>query len=169
MKLGGIKVKDEIIETRRGNNTEISTLNGSFYLPEATITSIATMTNDRDEAIELLVFLKERVDSYNDSVELISRDSLASEKKFKYSPMFVQKLCVALLCEGFNPDQIKNALSEMKDYEIFGTKSLTFIESDDDRVSYVLKRVKSNLEYTKNFCSEENSYNNVDEIVYQRG
>lgn len=44
------------------------------------------------------------------------------------------------MCEGFIPEQIINVLDGMKDFEIFGSKSLSFISTEDDRIKY-------NLEY----------------------
>ena len=103
---------NEIVEVRKGDNTEIITLNGSFLIPEFVVASITSMTNDREEAVELLAYLRERVDSFNDSLEFENID----DDKFKFTPSFVVKLCSVLMCEGFIPEQIINVLDGMKDY-----------------------------------------------------
>lgn len=158
-------MENGIIETRIGNNTEISTLEGSFLLPESTITAIATMTNDREEAIELLAYLKERVDLYNASIEVKNSD----DTKFKFSPKFVENLCVSLLCEGFLTIQIIEVLSGMHDYEIFGTKYIEFDGNDEDRVKYIVSQVKNRLDYSDSYYTTEDSYDDVDEVVNYHG
>ena len=154
---------NEIVEVRKGDNTEIITLNGSFLIPEFVVASITSMTNDREEAVELLAYLRERVDSFNDSLEFENID----DDKFKFTPSFIVKLCSILMCEGFIPEQIINVLDGMKDFEIFGSKSLSFISTEDDRIKYILEIVKTSLDYNKTTKTEENSYSNVDELIYR--
>lgn len=158
-------MKDEIMTTKVGQNVEVSTLESTFIIPEATINAVSTMTNDRDEAIELLSYLKERVDSYNATIE-VRKNIVDNGKKFKYTPAFVTNLCVSLLCEGIIPEQIISVLNEIHECELFGDITSVPIKSDDERINYIVRRVKQALDFSSGVYSEEATYNNVDEGIY---
>ena len=162
---GGYKVKDEIMVTKVGQNVEISTSDSKFIIPEETINAVAELTNDTDEAVELFSYLKERVDSFNGTVE-IRKGITDNDKKFKYTPAFVRSLCISLLSAGFVPEQIMSVLNEMHEGELFGSDTIVPVSTDEERIIYIVGRVKNALDYLSGIYSEEATYSNVDERIY---
>ena len=164
-------MSNEIIETKRGNNTQITTLESTFIMPESTIQAIASRTNDREEAIELLAYLKDRIDNYNSEIETTRKTYDLKESKFKYSASFTENLFTSLLDLGFTPDLIIVALDSQKDSTLFGNKTIKLDKEEEARVAYICNLVKACLYYDPEYYTEEDTYSNVDELElkYNRG
>lgn len=127
----------------KNNMVTITTDTCSLSVPEETINKITELTNDREDTCQLLAFLRNMVNDYNNYAQMQNEQSNRLDFYwFKFSPAFMEVLCTMLLSTGFNTDQIISALTELSDYELFGSSVEEEREDSIDRVIRITRLVK---------------------------
>lgn len=127
----------------KNNMVTITTDTCSLSVPEATINKITELTNDREDTCQLLAFLRNMVNDYNNYAQMQNEQSNRLDFYwFKFSPAFMEVLCTMLLSTGFCTDQIISALTELSDYELFGGSVEDEKEDPIDRVVRITGLVK---------------------------
>lgn len=111
--------KDEIIVKNQTAVTEISDSETSCIIRTEIINELMNYTGDQIEAVELILYLKERLDSVNSTIETDSLVNKQKPKKIPFEPVYVEYLLKDLLSTGFTSEQIMNALDEIPDSELF--------------------------------------------------